>query len=297
MAEEYDDYPEATPEQKRQIATYFLMTSPPDEILEVLKDVKTLVADSAALTDSFIRSAMSDANAKNYVAMKLPAGAADADARIVVAPYGKVAEDRFVDPASGVVYEIDHVAQTVKGETDQRVELPEAVEGYRAAMQDAAKQYLADFYAKGKAHVAVFGDNNGQLTMCITSTNSRLRAYFSGAWRSTYTLNVSSPSQADLGGSVAIISHSFEDGSAAITTDYKRSEKIEVTADPRETARNAMAAIETMETNLQRELDDMYVSLHADTFKSLRRVLPINRTKLNWDTTVHSLANELMRND
>lgn len=250
------------------------------------------MADSAALHDGFLASAMSDANAKNYVAMKIPGG----EERMVVAPFGKVAEDRFVDPSSGVVYEIDHVKQQVVAATDQRVQLPEAVEKYRAALEAAAKAYLGDFYAKDKAYAAVFGDDNGQLTLCISATNSRLRAYFSGAWRSTYTINVSRPAQAELTGSVANISHSFEDGSAAITGDYKRTEKVEVSADPDATAAAAVSAIEAMESAFQRNLDDMYVSLHADTFKSLRRVLPISRTKLNWDTTVHSLATELTRN-
>jgi len=71
---DYGDYPEATPEQKLAIATYFVMSSPVGEVNDVMKDVKVLVNDDSVLSDVKVESILKEYNTQQFVAAKAPNG-------------------------------------------------------------------------------------------------------------------------------------------------------------------------------------------------------------------------------
>jgi len=51
--------------------------------------------------------------------------------------------------------------------------------------------------------------------------------------------------------------------------------------------------IESFETTYQNHLEEMYVNMHRNTFKNMRRFLPVNKVKFQWNSAAHSLANEV----
>lgn len=290
MAEEYDDeYPEATPAQKRQIASYFVLSSPVGEVKDVLTDVRVLVNDSAALDDGSVAGMMREYNVKTYAVAKLP----DEERQVLVTPYGQVSETRYVDPASGSVYEFSHEKREFTAATDQRVVVPDKVEAYRAAVQEAVRAYAKTYYVEGKCVEAVYGSDDGKITVCLSATNTRLRSFWTGGMQCTYSLSVGAPGTVDVDGSIKINVHYFEDGNVQLNNEYKHTDRVEVSDDPAATAKALVASIEKSETDFQRHLEEMYITLHTNTFKAMRRVLPINRQKFNWDATVHSLASQV----
>jgi uncharacterized protein YpuA (DUF1002 family) len=62
---------------------------------------------------------------------------------------------------------------------------------------------------------------------------------------------------------------------------------------PETTASELRKAIETFETSYQNHLEEMYVNMHRNTFKNMRRFLPLNKVKFQWNSAAHSLANEV----
>jgi hypothetical protein len=69
-----EDYAQASPEEKLRIASHFILSSPNGEVDEVIADVKTLMADSALLSDVVIEKLLKQYNLDNYVFAPLAAG-------------------------------------------------------------------------------------------------------------------------------------------------------------------------------------------------------------------------------
>jgi hypothetical protein len=73
-------------EQKRNIATYFIMSSPVGEVDEVVADVKKLVADNATLNEDTLGTILRDYNTEMMTAAAAPGGGGN----LLVTKYGQV---------------------------------------------------------------------------------------------------------------------------------------------------------------------------------------------------------------
>lgn len=62
---------------------------------------------------------------------------------------------------------------------------------------------------------------------------------------------------------------------------------------PESMASELRKQIESFETTYQNHLEEMYVNMHRNTFKNMRRFLPVNKVKFQWNSAAHSLANEV----
>ena len=62
-------------------------------------------------------------------------------------------------------------------------------------------------------------------------------------------------------------------------------------------ALSAIKVVKKLETKYQQALRDNYVTMDDTTFKTLRRKLPINQQKFNWDHIDHlRIGNEIKKN-
>ncbi|KAH8047660.1 hypothetical protein JL722_12921 [Aureococcus anophagefferens] len=97
-----------------------------------------------------------------------------------------------------------------------------------------------------------------------------------GGWASTWTAAVDGAGYA-VSGSVRVRAHYFEDGNVQL-----QSAKTVEAAKCADVAAIA-ALVEETEGALQRGLEDMYENMSAETFKAMRRVMPISRQKMKWN--------------
>jgi hypothetical protein len=102
-----------------------------------------------------------------------------------------------------------------------------------------------------------------------------------GRWRSTYTL--SSPSATQVEGDVNVLIHYFEEGNVQLNSS--KSEQLSISGDSSEEARGKaiVKAIEGFESKYQEELYNTCNELGDGAFKSLRRLLPMTKQKMDWD--------------
>lgn len=282
-----DGYEEATPEQKLNIANYFIMLSPTGECEEVLSDVSKLVGDTSILTESAVNNMLKDYNQEHMVAAKTPEGD-----KILVSSHGKVADDQFLDPNTGKVLKFDHRKLEFKEGTDQKQVLNDDINAYRTAIAKAIKEYSTNQYKNNKCTTCVYGSDDGKIVICLSAANVNLSNFWSGGWRSTYTLDVSTKGKTDLTGGSKLNVHYFEDGNVQLHAARDNTSQVDV-SDPDATASSVAKTIAAAESSLQSNLEEMYVDMHRTTFKSMRRFLPLNRQPMNWNVYAHSLASEL----
>jgi len=280
----------ASASSKLNIATYFIMSSPPGEVDDVVTDVIKLVDDSAAVGDDTINAILRDYNTEQLV------WGPDIDEKtpIMVSAHGAVAGDEYVDPNSGRVLKFDHRRRKFTEATDKKQTLPGPIAAYRASIQKAVDHYVATSFKAGKAIGAVYGGDTGALTICVSAKNVNLSNFWSGSWRSVYHLNVAKKGATEFKGNVKVQVHYFEDGNVQLHTNYDRATPLTVSSEE-ETGKEVGKALQRIESDFQSNLEGMYVNMHHTTFKSMRRFLPINKQPMTWSAAAHSLAGEVTR--
>ena len=85
---------------------------------------------------------------------------------------------QYLDPNSGKVFTFNHLTRSFGEETDKKQVLSESIEAVRAAIQKALEAYIVDLYKPNKATVAVYGADNGTITVCLSAKNVNLSNFW-----------------------------------------------------------------------------------------------------------------------
>mmetsp|Transcript_2541 Transcript_2541/g.7975 ORF Transcript_2541/g.7975 Transcript_2541/m.7975 type:complete len:333 (-) Transcript_2541:63-1061(-) len=306
--------------EKLAIVQHFLLQAPPGEYGEVLKDASQLVDDGV------LSAGMLAGIARAYNTRELRVAVAEDGARVILCDASEVAPTRYVESESKRVYEVDHATLEAKlyeppppeeaPEADEDdappdddddaeaaapsreappAEAPEAPEEHalepaRAALAAAIGAYVAGHYGgRGSRdlHHAVYA-LDGALAVAIRGDKVNLRNFYAGGWASTWTAAVDGAGYA-VSGSVRVRAHYFEDGNVQL-----QSAKTVEAAKCADVAAVA-ALVEETEGALQRGLEDMYENMSAETFKAMRRVMPISRQKMKWNINEIALKRGLSK--
>jgi len=278
---------EASAEQKINIGTYFVMSAPVGEVDDVNADVSKLIGDSSIWSDEVQQKVFRDYN------LELMTTAADPSGNpMLVSTFGQVSDRSYIDPNSGDVLEFDHRKRAFTKVLEKRQKLAGEIGAYRDAIQKAVNKYVEDHYKKDKCVGIVYGTESGNITVCLSARNTNLGNYWTGGWRSVFSVNVKSKGDAEMKAAAKVLVHYFEDGNVQLHTALDKTFKVKI-ADPDATAKEVAGAISALESSYQSNLEEMYVEMHRTTFKSMRRFLPITGQPMNWNINAHSIAQDL----
>ena len=258
-------------------------------VKEVEKDIRRIVP-SSALGEEHVAKTFRKYNLENFTVAKTPEGTS-----MLVCAAGEVDESHYTDPRSKKTYGFDHKAQTWTGEASDEFPTDESVEELRAAMQVAMDEYLSSFFNdenKALSAAAVYG-KGGNLEIRVSGVASDLRNYWSGGWRSSYTVSISGGNSASVSGSVKLIAHYFEDGNVQMNTSNEFQGTAISFTDGANLAGAVKEQISTFESDLHNELGSVYTRMSADTFKDMRRILPITKQKFDWSGVQSKLNSNL----
>lgn len=268
---------EVTDAEIIQIANSFLLASPPGEFMEVVTDVRGLLPDDSLINDS-APATFREWNTDQMLQVKSPKG----DHEVLISKYGEVNDAEYLDPRGNCVIQFDHIRQEVVGSRPISGELDKSVEDYRSAFDAAAYDYLQEHYINGG--VTVYGGKQGghtNITIAISSSKFNPNNYWNGRWRSVWQCNISG-GKVTLTGNLRLQVHYFEDGNVQLVSNTDKSGSASG-SDPKSTAAAAVKQIARIEGEFQEALNQSYGLMGDTTFKALRRVLPINRKKIDWD--------------
>jgi len=142
---------------------------------------------------------------------------------------------------------------------------------------------VAEHYQNGTA--SCYGKKDGgsyAVTMCISSARFNPNNFWNGRWRSVWTAKFSSSGgSATITGTLKVNVHYYEDGNVQLTTETPKQLNASG-GDPNSLAAAVVQAIEKSESDFHKNLEASYNTMGETTFKALRRVLPITRTKIDW---------------
>jgi len=270
---------EVTEEEMVQIATNFLLNSPPGEFMEVVTDVRALLPNESILNSSAPET-FREYNTEQMLQVTSP----NNKHQVLISKHGELSYNEYLDPRGNQVVTYDHIKQEVTGSRAIDGELDSDVEPFRAAFDDEAVKYVSEHYPFGAT--SVYGkqeDGKYKIIVCVSSSKFNPSNFWNGRWRSTWTV-VFSPGggNASIHGKMHVNVHYYEDGNVQLNSTTEKHLTSPV-GDPTATATQAIKAIVKSEQAFHGALDNSYSTMSDTTFKALRRALPITRQKIDWN--------------
>lgn len=251
--------------------------------------MRKVVADGV-LTDSIAASIARTYNLRNCKIVVTPDGN--------TSPLSDILEldpTHYVDPFSGSTYSLDHLsistsASDVKRPTDDtRNEIKDA-------LQPELKKYIQSFYVSDPSAAMAYAKDKKVLVV-LAGEKVNLRNFWSGKWNSTWTVSFDADNKASISGEVKVHVHYFEDGNLQLATS-KRCDSVVLTSASPSTAQvvsKVIDHIKQFEISLQSGLEEMYNAMNNETFKSMRRVMPITREKMAWNINAVRMVRQVRK--
>ncbi|CAF2126353.1 unnamed protein product [Brassica napus] len=300
MADEEDELQETelSYDQKKEIAKWFLLNAPAGEINYVAKDLKEVLSDEEVYNEAAME-AFPVYNKSHMICLEMPSRAGE----VIVSSYSEITENEYLDPRTAQVAIVDHVKQIcskVRPAYDE--ELPSSyIEEFRSALDAEIQRYVSESYPKGVSTVnCVKGkDADGpetdfELVVLITARKLSPQNFCNGSWRSVWHIDFQDESQVlDIKGKVQVGAHYFEEGNVEL--DAKKEFQDSTIFQSADDCAIAIAnIIRHHETEYLGALEVAYSKLPDNTFKDLRRKLPVTRTLFPWQNTLQfSLTREV----
>lgn len=286
MAEFEEEVEEISPEEKLQICQHYLLSSPPGQFKEVLSDVRKLIP-SDLLSDALAGGIARVANLKNFAVVTAPSGK-----KTILSSAGEIDPSHYFDPVTGSVIGVDHLSLMTE-ETSLPSNQSQSLEISRVAIQEALNKYIKIAYPAEQSAAGVFTKDE-QITIVISGEKTNLRNFWSGRWTSSWNLSLNDGS-AELTGDLKLHIHYFEDGNLQL----QGSKSIPGTAitytSEAELGEKVVAAIQANENTLQSSLEEMYTSMNEETLKAMRRIMPITRTKMEWNVNAVRMVRQVRK--
>ncbi|KAI8926649.1 F-actin-capping protein subunit alpha [Entophlyctis helioformis] len=264
----------STEAERVAIAAGFLKDSPPGEINDVFNDVRALVANDSLLQES-IPAAFEEHNAEQFATVTPPGK----DYQVILGKHGHIDGSRFLDPRSGQILTVDQVHLTVSHVESHESQLARRLLDYRSALEHAAIEYAAAFFPSSA--VTVWATEDEALVLGIVANKYNPDSFWSGRWRSQWRIQ---PGAKELTGFAKIQVHYYEDGNVQLNSSKDYAVNVDAPEDPAAFATVVVKQISKLEAEYQLALNENHNRLSSASFKSLRRALPLTRSKIEWQS-------------
>jgi capping protein alpha len=271
--------------ERVKLASNLMLLAPPTELEDVFQDLRTIIDNDDELKDG-IGSTFDQYNYENFSVVSIPG---EEEKSVMLTMHNRLKEHLYWDPSTRQKFLFNPFDSTVQL-LDSFVHISDT-DAYES-LQNALNEYVSSCYPNGTGMVVPLlkSESNDQddsigFAICISTSKSSPNNYWNGLWTSEWLLRFikteSDPNitSATLQGTFSIKVHYFEDGNVQLSTNTTVLRPIEDIND-----HDAIfQIIKEEESKFQSNLNRSYDILSEETFKSLRRALPITKSKLDWD--------------
>jgi capping protein alpha len=173
----------------------------------------------------------------------------------------------------------------------------ESLSEIQKELQNLLKSHLTESYPSEESAGSVFC-KNGNINVTITGEKTNLRNFWSGRISSTWVLTPAPPPNSALtgpessgdvsdendvlqfciSGDIKTHAHYYEDGNVQLQSSRSfPSKQVNLDKKLNTIAKYAMTHIKESEKSLQAGLQNMYLHMNEETFRQMRRLMPVTR--------------------
>lgn len=117
----------------------------------------------------------------------------------------------------------------------------------------------------------------------IIGHRTKPKAFWSGHWHSTWSINFVNDGEFSINGNVQITVHYHEEGTVQLSAQKEIKSRVNMKFESESQAADKIYwKIKDSEDTIQVALNESYQQLGDNIFKKLRRQLPVTRTKMDW---------------
>lgn len=289
------------------IISEFLKDTPPGEIKYVIEDLKVLLEGSIENTidDTLKEQIISDDGDEiNADIVELP----DSSKFSIISKYN-LKGTKFYDSVLKKVYNVQFLKNNAVIDVEDYEDEDSATKDEKdllfELLVDATESYYAEHYPsdKNKSAYEIIKLNNSEYVLIFLNVKYNPSNFINGKWVSVYHYDYSN--HLILKASIYTDVHYFEDGNVR----FKRAKHLkdlningednEAKMSDKEAANSLFHKIKTIENEYLFETIKKFNNLNEQTFKNLRRLLPVTREKINWGRAIgnYSLGKDAANSD
>ena len=159
-------------------------------------------------------------------------------------------------------------------------------------LDEGFKKYVERFYSSQgvTSNYRLFegGDNNNKINVLLCAERVNFQQFHAGSWTSRYSIqfNDDGSKSVTMSGTINLHAHTFENGTLQLKSTVDLPE-VTTTQD------RIMKQIQKWDEDSVMSLHGVYDDMSDDILKKLRRVMPITRTKFDWNVQGHRGIREL----
>lgn len=241
------------------IISSLVSSAPPGELNKVRDALTTITGDSATIDDA--------------IEVYIKNGGAVFSKTYVASSANKVSgSTKFVDHIHNQKFNVDlKTLSVIDLEPVEPIDKPL----YFDDLVDQLHKYGDDHYPSTFAFTLV--PDSGDLEIVIIGERKNEDNFFTGRWKSQYTLK----STGSIVGSVSLDIHYYEEGNVRLNFGEQVDSKINSTS-----ATDIVNFINNTENEITLKIVEYFNELNQKSFKNLRRLLPITRSKVNWGKAI-----------
>ncbi|KAI5963635.1 CAP1 [Candida pseudojiufengensis] len=244
--------------QLQEIVNSLILSAPSTELPDVIKSLKKIL--STDITNSIIENSINEYLTKTSIII---------DGYIINADNKDSDSSKFIDYIRNEKFNFDLINQKIIDVESYENEL-----NVPKDLVSKLEQYGNDYYIN--FNITIIPINEDAYKIILIGEKQNHENFYTGIWTSEYEI-----SSNEVEGKINLDIHYFEDGNVRLKFDEKTTDKLKSN-----TSSSIVNFINNFENQIENQIISSFVNLNQNSFKNLRRLLPVTRSKLNWGSAI-----------
>ena len=261
-----------------ELVDSLIQSAPPAELKQVSQSLSSLTkGTSTSSTNSLIQDSIEQYAQENIISID----------NIIISKYNKDENSsKYIDYVNNKLFNVDWQNQKIIDVESYHDNNNKRGSNYDELIQKLS-QYGDDYYPSNFAFT-VIPESEDQLRVIIIGQRANHDNFYTGQWKSNYLIT-----EQGIKGNIDLDIHYFEDGNVRL----KFNESINSSSNNNNSstlqsgnlinnASRIVNFINEQENATMVKIIEQFNNLNQKSFKNLRRLLPVTRSKINWGSAI-----------